>query len=57
MYMQPARHPRAGIAIGIAILVLWMSAMTLAFATGEPTAGTRSQPSPTPAHAPATGAR
>jgi hypothetical protein len=27
MYTQTPRHPRAGAAVGIAILVLWLAAM------------------------------
>ena len=33
MYWQRPRHPRAGIAIGSAILVAWLGAIGVSFAT------------------------
>jgi uncharacterized membrane protein (DUF441 family) len=41
MYWQRARHPRAGVAIGLAVLVSWLGALGLALATSEPVDGQR----------------
>jgi hypothetical protein len=41
MYWQRARHPRAGVAIGLAILAFWVGALGLALATGDPVDGQR----------------
>ena len=41
MYWQRARHPRAGVAIGLAILASWVGALGLALATGGPVDGRR----------------
>jgi hypothetical protein len=59
MYWQPARHPRAGIAIAAAIFVAWLGAVGIAFATDDSADGTRgaassahtelAEPSPVPA--------
>jgi hypothetical protein len=35
MYDQTSRHPRAGAAVGLAILVAWLGALGVAFATGD----------------------
>jgi hypothetical protein len=45
MYSQPARHPRAGIAVGLAILATWLGAFGFAAATAEP--GDSARPAPT----------
>jgi hypothetical protein len=36
MYWQPAPHPRAGVAIGAAILAAWLGALGVAFASSDP---------------------
>jgi hypothetical protein len=41
MYWQRARHPRAGVAVGLAILAFWIGALGLALATGNPVEGQR----------------
>jgi hypothetical protein len=41
VYWQPARHPRAGIAIGLAILASWVGAVGLALAGGDSVDGHR----------------
>jgi hypothetical protein len=41
VYWQRARHPRAGVAIGLAILASWLGAFGLALATSEPVDGQR----------------
>ena len=41
MYWQRARHPRAGVAIGLAILAFWLGALGLALANSEPVDGQR----------------
>lgn len=41
MYWQRARHPRAGVAIGLAILASWLGALGLALANSEPVDGQR----------------
>jgi hypothetical protein len=42
MYMHPARHPRAGMAIGLAILAAWLGAIGVAAATGDSPTGVQS---------------
>jgi hypothetical protein len=44
MYWQEARHPRAGLAIGTAILVAWIAAVAIALATGDSGDGDRGGP-------------
>jgi hypothetical protein len=44
MHWQEARHPRAGLAIGTAILVAWIAAVAIAFATDDSDDGDRSAP-------------
>lgn len=41
MYWQRARHPRAGVVIGLAILASWLGALGLALANSEPVDGQR----------------
>lgn len=41
MYWQRARHPRVGVAIGLAILGTWLGALGLALATSAPVDGQR----------------
>jgi len=35
MYWQKPRHPRAGMAVGAAILVAWLGALVAAFASDD----------------------
>jgi hypothetical protein len=35
MYTQTPRHPRAGLAAGLAILAAWLGALGIAFATDD----------------------
>jgi hypothetical protein len=57
MYRQRARHPRVGVAIGLAILASWLSIIAIALAsddsstpdhTAAPNSGAAEQPLPTP---------
>ena len=33
---QPPRHPRAGVAVGLAILAVWLGAFSVVLLTGDP---------------------
>jgi hypothetical protein len=35
MYWETPRHPRAGVAIGVALLAAWVGALGVAFATDD----------------------
>jgi hypothetical protein len=41
MYWQRPRHPRAGVAIGLAILASWLGTLGLALASSDPVDGQR----------------
>jgi hypothetical protein len=36
MYVQTPRHPRAGVAVGLAVLAVWLAAFAIALATDDP---------------------
>lgn len=44
MYMEPPRHPRAGVAVGLAILAAWCGAFGVALLTGDSADERRSPP-------------
>jgi hypothetical protein len=44
MYFEPPRHPRAGVALGLAILAAWLAALGVALLTGDPADERRGPP-------------
>ena len=42
--VQPPRHPRAGVAVGLAILAVWLGAFSVALLTGDPSDERRGAP-------------
>jgi hypothetical protein len=40
-YWQPPRHPRAGLAIAVALVAAWLGAIGVAIATGDHDDGNR----------------
>ena len=46
MYTEPAPHPRAGVALGLAIAAVFLAAFGAALATGDPADERRAPPAP-----------
>jgi hypothetical protein len=44
MYTERPRHPRAAVAVGLAILAVWLAGFSVALLTGDPADEHRSSP-------------